>query len=98
MYKLAKVNLLIIDDWGLTPLTAAERRDFLEILDDQYNQGSTLISSQFPITAWHDTIGEPTIADAILDRLIHQAHKINLKGDSMRKILSPLTQNDQCDL
>lgn len=89
--KLAKLNLLIIDDWGLTPLTPAERRDFLEILDDRYNRGSTLITSQFPITTWHDLIGEPTIADAILDRLVHAAHKITLKGDSMRKTRSPLT-------
>lgn len=89
--KLAKLNLLIIDDWGLTPLTPAERRDLLEILDDRYNRGSTLITSQFPISTWHDLIGEPTIADAILDRLVHPAHKITLKGDSMRKTRSPLT-------
>ena len=89
--KLAKLNLLIIDDWGLTPLTPAERRDLLEILDDRYNRGSTLITSQFPISTWHDLIGEPTIADAILDRLVHAAHKITLKGDSMRKTRSPLT-------
>jgi DNA replication protein DnaC len=89
--KLAKLNLLIIDDWGLTPLTPAERRDLLEILDDRYNRGSTLITSQFPITTWHDLIGEPTIADAILDRLVHAAHKITLKGDSMRKTRSSLT-------
>ncbi|MCJ7833221.1 MAG: IS21-like element helper ATPase IstB, partial [Deltaproteobacteria bacterium] len=66
--KLAKLNLLIIDDWGLTPLTPAERRDLLEILDDRYNRGSTLVTSQFPINTWHELIGEPTIADAILDR------------------------------
>jgi len=89
--KIAKVNLLIIDDWGLTPLTSAERRDLLEILDDRYNRGATLITSQFPINIWHDLIGEPTIADAILDRLVHAAHKITLKGDSMRKTRSPLT-------
>jgi DNA replication protein len=89
--KLAKLNLLIIDDWGLTPLTPAERRDLLEILDDRYNRGSTLITSQFPISTWHELIGEPTIADAILDRLVHPAHKITLKGDSMRKTRSLLT-------
>jgi DNA replication protein DnaC len=89
--KLAKLNLLIIDDWGLTPLTPAERRDLLEILDDRYNQGSTLITSQFPINTWHELIGEPTIADAILDRLVHAAHQITLKGDSMRKARSLLT-------
>lgn len=89
--KMAKVNLLIIDDWGLTPLTPAQRRDLLEILDDRYNRGSTLITSQFPIHIWHELIGEATIADAILDRLVHAAHKITLKGDSMRKTCSPLT-------
>lgn len=89
--KIAKVNLLIIDDWGLTPLTPTERRDLLEILDDRYNQGATLITSQFPSNTWHELIGEPTIADAILDRLVHPAHKITLKGDSMRKSRSPLT-------
>ena len=89
--KIAKVNLLIIDDWGLTPLTPAERRDLLEILDDRYSRGSTLITSQFPINTWHELIGEPTIADAIFDRLVHAAHKITLKGDSMRKARSPLT-------
>jgi len=94
--RLAKAQLLIIDDWGLSPLSASERRDLLEILDDRYNRASTLINSQFPISAWHETIGDPTIADAILDRLIHQAHKITLKGDSMRKIHSNLTQTDQC--
>lgn len=96
--KLAKLDLLLIDDWGLSPLTAAERRDLLEILDDRYNQSSTLVTSQFPINTWHELIGEPTIADAILDRLVHSAHKIILKGDSMRKIISPLTQTEQCDL
>jgi DNA replication protein DnaC len=90
--KLAKLNLLILDDWGLTPLTAAERRDLLEILDDRYNRGATLITSQFPVNTWHELIGETTIADAILDRLVHSAHKITLKGDSMRKLRSPLTQ------
>ena len=89
--KLAKLNLLIIDDWGLTPLTAAERRDLLEILDDRYNRSATLITSQFPVNTWHDLIGEATIADAILDRLVHSAHKITLRGDSMRKLRSPLT-------
>ncbi|MBE3144734.1 MAG: ATP-binding protein [Planctomycetes bacterium] len=89
--KLAKLNLLIIDDWGLTPLTPAERRDLLEILDDRYNRGSTLVTSQFPINTWHELIGEPTIADAILDRLVHAAHQITLKGDSMRKARSLLT-------
>jgi DNA replication protein DnaC len=92
--KLAKLNLLLLDDWGLTPLNPPERRDLLEILDDRYNRTSTLMTSQFPIASWHEAIGDPTIADAILDRLIHQAHKITLEGESMRKIHSSLTLTD----
>jgi DNA replication protein DnaC len=83
--RLAKTNLLIIDDWGMEALKDADYRDFLEILDDRQGRGATLITSQFPINLWHDTIGNPTVADAILDRLIHNAHKIELKGESMRK-------------
>jgi len=83
--RLAKTDLLIIDDWGMETLKATESRDFLEILDDRQGSGSTLITSQFPLNLWHDTIGNPTVADAILDRLIHNAHKIELKGESMRQ-------------
>jgi DNA replication protein DnaC len=83
--RLAKTNLLIIDDWGMEALKDADYRDFLEILDDRQGRGATLITSQFPLNLWHDTIGNPTVADAILDRLIHNAHKIELKGESMRK-------------
>jgi len=83
--RLAKTDMLIIDDWGMETLKLSEYRDFLEILDDRQGTGSTLITSQFPINLWHDTIGNPTVADAILDRLIHNAHKIKLKGESMRK-------------
>jgi DNA replication protein DnaC len=93
--RLAKLPLLILDDWGLSPLQAAERHDLLEVLEDRYDRASTLVTSQFPISTWHETIGEPTLADAILDRLIHQAHKITLKGESMRKLRSLLTQTDQ---
>lgn len=84
--RLSKTDLLVIDDWGMETLKAAEHRDFLEILDDRQGKGSTLITSQFPINLWHDTIGNPTVADAILDRLIHNSHKIELKGESMRKL------------
>ncbi len=84
--RLSKTDLLIIDDWGMETLKAVEYRDFLEILDDRQSKGSTLITSQFPINLWHDTIGNPTVADAILDRLIHNSHKIELKGESMRKL------------
>jgi DNA replication protein DnaC len=84
LQKLSRVNLLVVDDWGLSPLSDAERRDFLEIMEDRYNVRSTIISSQIPVEKWHDLIGEPTIADAICDRLIHNAHKIKLTGKSMR--------------
>jgi len=84
LQRLSRVNLLIVDDWGLSPLTDMERRDFLEIIEDRYNVSSTIISSQIPVEKWHDLIGEPTIADAICDRLIHNAHKIKLTGKSMR--------------
>lgn len=83
--RLAKTNLLVLDDWGLAPLTDPERRDLLEVIEDRHNIGSTLIASQLPIENWHDHIGDPTIADAILDRLVHNAHRLNLKGGTMRK-------------
>ena len=81
---LQKTELLIIDDWGMEKLQEAQHRDFLEILDDRQGSGATLLTSQFPIKLWHDTIGNPTVADAILDRLIHNAHRLELKGESMR--------------
>ena len=84
-HQLVKTHLLIVDDWGMERLQDAQYRDFLEILDDRQGNGSTLITSQFPVNLWHDTIGNPTVADAILDRLIHNAHRIELKGESMRK-------------
>jgi len=83
--KLAKARLLVIDDWGLEKATPAQYRDFLEILDDRQSVASTLITSQFPPTRWHELIGDATVADAILDRLIHGSHRIELKGESMRK-------------
>ena len=83
--KLAKIELVVIDDWGLEMLSENQYRDLLEIMDDRQNSGSVLITSQFPLSLWHDTIGNPTVADAILDRLIHNAHRIELKGESMRK-------------
>jgi DNA replication protein DnaC len=85
MKRLAKTHLIVIDDLGLAPLTDPERRDLLEVIEDRHGSGSTLVTSQLPIENWHDHIGDPTIADAILDRLIHNAHRIQLKGDSMRK-------------
>lgn len=86
--RLAKYALLIIDDWGLAKLNDRERRDLLEILEDRNGISSTVISSQIPTGKWHDIIGDPTIADAVLDRLIHNAHMITMKGESMRKLLS----------
>jgi DNA replication protein DnaC len=82
--QLQKTALLIVDDWGLEKLQEAQYRDFLEILDDRQGCGATLMTSQFPLKLWHDTIGNPTVADAILDRLLHNAHRIDLKGPSRR--------------
>ena len=87
MKSLAKTNLLIIDDWGLSTLTDEQRTDLLEVLEDRHNNQSTIVTSQLPIKHWHETIGNATLADAILDRLVHNAYSIELKldGDSMRK-------------
>jgi len=93
MKKLTKAKVLILDDLGLAPMTAPERRDLLEVLEDRHGLSSTIVATQLPIEAWHENIRDPTIADAILDRLIHSAHKINLKGESMRKRRSPLTDS-----
>ncbi len=75
---------MILDEWGLAVLTDQHRRDLLEILDDRYNVRATIITSQLPIANWHEAIGDPTLADAILDRVVHNAYKINLSGKSMR--------------
>jgi DNA replication protein DnaC len=80
-----RTRLLIIDDWGPEPLTAEQRRDLLEIVDDRYDKGSLLITSQVPIPRWHEVIGDMTLGDAILDRVVHRAHRLELKGASMRK-------------
>ncbi len=91
--KLAKAHVLVIDDLGLAPMTDAERRDLLEVAEERHGHASTIVTSQLPVEHWHEQIGDPTIADAILDRLIHNAHKINLsmKGESMRKKYAGLT-------
>ena len=81
----ARLDLFVIDDWGLASLTEEQRRDVLEILEDRHDLRSTLIASQLPIEKWHKVIGDPTLGDAILDRLVHNAHKLTLKGDSLRK-------------
>ncbi|KRB29935.1 MULTISPECIES: IS21-like element helper ATPase IstB [Phyllobacteriaceae] len=82
---LGRVQLLILDDWGLEPLDDQARHDLLEILEDRYGRRSTIITSQLPVSAWHDVIGNPTYADAILDRLVHNAHRVDLTGESLRR-------------
>ena len=82
---LERTRLLIIDDWGPEPLAAEQRRDLLEIVDDRYEKGSLLVTSQVPVKRWHELMGDPTIGDAILDRVVHRAHRIELKGPSLRK-------------
>jgi DNA replication protein DnaC len=94
MLGYAKTDLLVLDDWGLTPMTDPQRRDLLELMEDRYGQKSTIITSQLPVTAWHEAIGDPTMADAILDRIVHNAHKIEMKGESMRKSRKTLTNVD----
>jgi DNA replication protein DnaC len=93
--QLAKADLLYIDDFGLAPLSDQSKRDLLEILDDRYDKKSTIITSQLPVEHWHTYLDEPTLADAILDRLVHNSYRLNLKGDSMRKHKRAATGDDQ---
>ncbi len=83
--RLARADVLVLDDWAIAPLADAERRDFWEICDERYQTRSTILTSQLPVTRWHEQIGDATIADGILDRLVHNAHRIELRGESMRK-------------
>mgnify|MGYP001799984655 CR=1 FL=1 len=85
LHQFARVDLLILDDWGPEPLLAEQQRDLLEIVEDRYNAGSLIITSQVPIDRWYEIVGNPTLADAILDRIMHNAHRIELKGESLRK-------------
>jgi DNA replication protein DnaC len=85
MASLERTRLLIVDDWGPEPLTTEQRRDLLEIVDDRYEKGSLLVTSQVPLNRWHELIGDPTLGDAILDRVVHRAHRLELKGPSLRK-------------
>ena len=91
MAGFAKTDLIILDDWGLAKFTAEQRRDLLELLDDRHGSRSTLVTSQVPVDHWHEVIADHTLADAILDRLVHSAYRINLKGESMRKRHAKLT-------
>ena len=92
---LARVQLLILDDWAITPLTAEQRRDLMEIVDDRHDRASTIITSQVPVEHWHEHIGNLTIADAVLDRLLHGAHRIDLKGESIRKLRAAKARLDE---
>jgi DNA replication protein DnaC len=90
--SLGRADLLILDDWGMEPLDAAARHDLLEILEERCGRRSTMITSQLPVERWHEIIGDPTYADAILDRLVHNAHRIELAGESMRRARSRQTR------
>ena len=92
--SIAKTSVLVIDDWGVSKLSAENRRDLLEIIEDRHGLRSTIVTSQLPVESWHAVIGDPTLGDAILDRLVHNAYQLNLKGESMRKTRAPLTQGD----
>ena len=95
--QLAKTGLLVLDDWGLEKMTLSQRNDLLEIMEDRHGLRSTLITSQLPITQWHKAIGDATLADAILDRLLHNSHKIKLKGESMRKTMCEIAESDHSE-
>jgi DNA replication protein DnaC len=97
MNKILKAKVLIIDDFCITPIKGAESKDLLEVIEDRQGLCSTIISTQLPVEKWFEAIGDPTIADAVLDRLIHNAHKIDLTGDSMRKIRSSLTKKNKTE-
>ncbi len=85
LLRLSRLDVLIVDDWAMAPMNEVERRDFLEVCDDRYQRRSTILTSQLPVAKWHAQIGDPTLADSILDRLVHNAHRIELEGESLRK-------------
>jgi DNA replication protein DnaC len=87
--RLSRIDVLVIDDWAMAPLNETERRDLWEIFEDRYQTRSTILTSQLPVSRWHEQIGDPTIADGILDRLVHNAHRIEMRGESMRKKRNP---------
>ena len=88
--RLARIDVQVIDDWAMAPLQEAERREVWEIFDDRYQARSTILTSQLPVARWHEQVGDPTLADGILDRLVHNAHRIEMRGESMRKKRNPL--------
>lgn len=98
MAQLHKTDLLILDDWGMQPLDAPQRQDLMEVIEDRHGRQSTLIASQLPVKHWHDYIGEATLSDAILDRLLHGSHRLELKGESMRKRKAELAAATDADL
>lgn len=91
--RFGRIDVLVIDDWAMAPLAETERRDFWEICEDRYQTRSTILTSQLPVARWHEQIGDATAADGILDRLVHNAHRIDMRGDSMRKKRGPQTSN-----
>jgi DNA replication protein DnaC len=97
MATLAKTDVLILDDGGLATLSDENRRDLLELLEDRYDRRATIVTSQLPVEHWHEALGDPTLADAILDRLVHNAYKMNLRGESMRKAQGRLTRKATAD-
>ena len=93
MKRIGKAKVLVIDDWGIAPMTAPERRDLFEVIEMRHGISSTIVATQLPVKLWHENIRDPTIADAILDRIVHSSHKIQLKGESMRKLRKTLTED-----
>lgn len=93
--RLSRMDVLVIDDWAMTPMSEAERRDLWEICEDRYQTRSLVLTSQLPVARWHEQIGDPTIADGILDRLVHNAHRIEMRGESMRKQCHPLAPGQE---
>jgi DNA replication protein DnaC len=94
LLKLARIDVLVLDDFAMAPLKEQERRDFLEICDDRYQRRSTILTSQVPVAHWHEQIGDPSIADSIMDRLVHNAYRIELDGESIRKLRARKPQQE----
>lgn len=93
--RIAKTDVLVLDDWGLATLLPEQRRDLLEILEDRHGSRSTIVTSQLPVDQWHASIGDATLADALMDRLVHNAYKLNLTGESLRKKRADLTTTNE---